>query len=267
MYFGEVINSWEDLMRQRDKFHFSDRCLEEIGGEWWDKHKDQIEGHRIVCARFTDSSGDFSDMLVYDAATEIYHEGGTAYSETTSYNGGDAIIFGEKADELCEKKNYDIWNWFVPLGDIEEKFTELQDKFISDEVNRIKQDADYGELTDDEERKIYNWLADTAHMTATKVEYNGKELDEFVEEMRANAKEPPKETVDGDDGNQLNESDEGQSADKIQITKFAIANGSTLMNKLFDTRNSAQQEYMANSSLHDPKNPYKVVKVSISYDV
>lgn len=267
MYFGEVINSFEDLIRQHDKFPFSNLGLEEIGGEWWDDHKDQIEGHRIVCAGFTDYGGDLTDKLVYDAATEIYHNDGPAYTETTSWNGGNAIVFGEIADKMCEKKNYDIWDWFEPLGDFEEKYTELQDKFVSDEVNRIKRDADYGELTDDEEHEIYNWLVDNCNMLATQVDYRGSDLDEFVEEMRANAKEPPKDTVDGDDGNQVNESDEGQSADKIQITKFAIANGSTLMNKLFDTRNSAQQEYMANSSLHDPKNPYKVVKVSISYDV
>ena len=265
MEFIDKIDSFEDLLRAKHgKFYFSDRGMEEIQQKW-DEIKDKVVGHAAVNAAFTDYGGDFTDALVYRKAKEIEgaEDGRIAFAEPTSWNGGNAIILGELADEMRDGyKQNDLYGMYKPLGDFDEDTSRLEYEYTQKAIENC-----YGDCTDDEKEFLSDWLYNNGRLMATELDFDGVACDKALEEYRSKKGE---ENGDGKTGESVSEATEGgqggQEDDKITVTKFAIVSGSAIHPKLYDTRALASQEFLAGQGFHDPKNPYKVVKVTVSYD-
>jgi len=182
-YSEQPITSPKDLIHLRDKFYYSLLGLEEVGGEWWDEHKDEVVGHRFVATAYTSYGGDEYSALLARKFREIAKAGGPAICEDTSYEGENAILFGEKADEMCEGKG-DIYKEYAPLGDLDDDMTRFETELIDDAVEYIDDDSDIGSLTDDEREFMFDWLANHGRPTATEWDFSWSDMEKALKEFR-----------------------------------------------------------------------------------
>lgn len=137
------------------------------------------EGHAVVNVCYTDYGGTFADKVIIACLKKNYPQ--VILSEYTSWNGENAFIFGELADEIARTDSYlcieEFEDFFLKMKREEEE--KAADRFIND---YFEQD----ELSEEERIRIWQtiltFFEEDAHIETFGVDYCEDCLKDYLQE-------------------------------------------------------------------------------------
>lgn len=138
------------------------------------------KGSNVLYAHYTDYGGSFISKVLIAYFEESYPD--NIVTSNLSYNGKEAVIFGDVVEELreCDKRKY-----LAGFEGLEEFMLEYMDNMIAEECDRIIEER-FSDRSEVERRGIYIALSDYFHENAGFVtfglDYSESGLEEYIKE-------------------------------------------------------------------------------------
>lgn len=138
------------------------------------------KGSEVLYVHYSDYGGSFLGKMLVAYFEKEYPE--NIISDNLSYNGKEAVIFGEVVEELkeCDKKGY-----MAGFDGLEEFIIEYQDNMVAEETDRIIAER-FADCSEDEKSGIYMALSEYFHETARfdtfGLDYSESDLEKYIEE-------------------------------------------------------------------------------------
>lgn len=160
--------------------------------------RELADGHHAVTLGYSDYGGTELDAVIVRFLSRSHADDPAVYVEKTSYNGKNAVVFGEMGDRLAAVVDGDPYEIGGALGmDFDEEITEyeaeLAGEAADDAVAMIGRD--FGtDLGDDERAFAANWIVDNGRFTGGTVDYDYEKLsDALAEEFGIEPKDDDEE--------------------------------------------------------------------------
>ena len=135
---------------------------------------------KVLYAHYTDYGGSFLGKMIIAYFEESYPQ--NIISSNLSYNGKEAVIFGDVVEELSE---YDKRGYIAGFDGLEEFILEYMDKMIAEECDTIIEER-FSDRSEDERNGIYMGLSDYFHeragFTTCRIDYSETDLEEYIKE-------------------------------------------------------------------------------------
>lgn len=163
--------------------------------------RELADGHHAVTLGYTDYGGTELDAIIIRFLSRVHADDPAVFVEKTSYNGKNAVVFGELGDRLAAVVDGDPYEIGRALGmDFDEEMTEyeaeLAGEAADDAVSMLERD--FGtELGDDERAFTANWIVDNGQFKGGTVDYDFEKLSDAVAEEFGIE---PKDDDEEDDG-------------------------------------------------------------------
>ena len=138
------------------------------------------KGSRVLYVHYSDYGGSFLGKMIIAYFEESYPQ--NIISSNLSYNGKEAVIFGDVVEELreCDKRKY-----LAGFDGLEEFICEYQDNMIAEQCDRIIEER-FSDCSENERKGIYMGLSDYFHEVARfdtfGLDYSESDLDEYIKE-------------------------------------------------------------------------------------
>lgn len=146
--------------------------------------RELADGHHAVTLGYTDYGGTELDAIIIRFLSRDHADDPSVFVEKTSYDGKNAVVFGELGDRLAAVVDGDPYEIGGALGmDFDEEMTEyeaeLAGEAADDAVSMLERD--FGtELGDDERAFTANWIVDNGRFTGGTVDYDFEKLSDAV---------------------------------------------------------------------------------------
>ena len=140
--------------------------------------------HHVIAFGYSDYGGDEFDTICCNAIKNLEEENTYLY-EITSYNGAQALVFGELADKIS-KANYDLYEVCDALKiDLDEEMTNLEEEYITQAIDYMKSflKDDYT-LTEEDDEWLRNWMLNNGNSDATYWDYSASKCEEDFKEFK-----------------------------------------------------------------------------------
>ena len=138
------------------------------------------KGSRVLYAHYADYGGLLITKVLIAYFEETYPD--NIITSKLSYNGKEAVIFGDVVEELRE---YYEKGYLAGFDGLEEFMIEYLDNMISGECDRIIKER-FSDRSEDEKSGIYMALSDYFHETARfdtfGLDYSESDLEKYIEE-------------------------------------------------------------------------------------
>lgn len=134
--------------------------------------------HHVIAFGYSDYGGDIFDKICCNAIKNLEIENSFLY-EITSYNGAQALIFGELADKIS-KANYEPYGVGDALKiDLDEEMSNIETEYINEAIDYMKSFLkDEYTLTDEDDEWLHNWLINNGSADATYWDYSASKCEE-----------------------------------------------------------------------------------------
>lgn len=148
--------------------------------------RELADGHHAVTLGYTDYGGTELDAIIIRFLSRDHADDPSVFVEKTSYDGKNAVVFGELGDRLAAVVDGDPYEIGGALGmDFDKEMTEyeaeLAGEAADDAVSMLERD--FGtELGDDERAFTANWIVDNGRFTGGTVDYDFEKLSDAVAE-------------------------------------------------------------------------------------
>lgn len=148
--------------------------------------RELADGHHAVTLGYTDYGGTELDAIIIRFLSRDHADDPAVFVEKTSYDGKNAVVFGELGDRLAAVVDGDPYEIGGALGmDFDKEMTEyeaeLAGEAADDAVSMLERD--FGtELGDDERAFTANWIVDNGRFTGGTVDYDFEKLSDAVAE-------------------------------------------------------------------------------------
>lgn len=146
--------------------------------------RELADGHHAVTLGYTDYGGTELDAIIIRFLSRDHADDPSVFVEKTSYDGKNAVVFGELGDRLAAVVDGDPYEIGGALGmDFDKEMTEyeaeLAGEAADDAVSMLERD--FGtELGDDERAFTANWIVDNGRFTGGTVDYDFEKLSDAV---------------------------------------------------------------------------------------
>lgn len=146
--------------------------------------RELADGHHAVTLGYTDYGGTELDAIIIRFLSRDHADDPAVFVEKTSYDGKNAVVFGELGDRLAAVVDGDPYEIGGALGmDFDKEMTEyeaeLAGEAADDAVSMLERD--FGtELGDDERAFTANWIVDNGRFTGGTVDYDFEKLSDAV---------------------------------------------------------------------------------------
>lgn len=170
-------------MRQNLGFQFgtTDENVLPITDLFFESIQERLpKGSEVLFVHYSDYGGTFLGKMLIAYFEDAYPQ--NIISSDLSYNGKEAVIFGDVVEELkkCEKRKY-----MAGFDGLEEFIIEYQDNMIAEEADRIIAER-FADCSEDEKSGIYMALSEYFHETARfdtfGLDYSESDLEKYIEE-------------------------------------------------------------------------------------
>lgn len=138
------------------------------------------KGSEVLYVHYSDYGGSFLGKMLMAYFEKEYPE--NIISDNLSYNGKEAVIFGDVVEELkkCEKRKY-----MAGFDCLEDFILDYEDKMVAEECDRIVKER-FSDRSEDERSSIYMALNEYFHETARfdtfGLDYSESDLEKYIEE-------------------------------------------------------------------------------------
>lgn len=137
-------------------------------------------GSKVLYAHYSDYGGSFISKVLIAYFEESYPD--NIVTSNLSYNGKEAVIFGDVVEELRE---YDKRGYIAGFEGLEEFILEYMDNMIAEECDRIIEER-FSDRSEDERKGIYMGLSDYFHEVARfetfGIDYSESDLEKYIKE-------------------------------------------------------------------------------------
>lgn len=138
------------------------------------------KGSKVLYVHYSDYGGSFLGKMIIAYFEETYPD--NIVTSNLSYNGKEAVIFGDVVEELreCDKRKY-----IAGFDGLEEYILEYMDNMIAEECNRIIKER-FSDCSEGERHGIYMGLSDCLHAVARfdtfGLDYSERDLEKYIKE-------------------------------------------------------------------------------------
>lgn len=138
------------------------------------------KGSEVLFVHYSDYGGSFLGKMLMAYFEKEYPE--NIISDNLSYNGREAVIFGDVVEELkkCERRKY-----LAGFDCLEDFILDYEDKMVAEECDRIVKER-FSDRSEDEKSSIYMALNEYFHETARfdtfGLDYSESDLEKYIEE-------------------------------------------------------------------------------------
>ena len=218
--------------------------------------------HHAYAFGYSDYGGDEFDTLCCNAIKDMLGEEPSLY-ETTSYNGAQAIIFGELADKVAEAE-YDPYDVAKALHfDLDLEMSKLEDKYINEAIDLMKEtlEDDYN-LTEEDEEWLYNWLVNNGKPDATFWDFSSSKCEEDFAEYK-------EEKGDGkrdDDDDEYADESVTEDVDTMTVGRLVCDKDSGICSILMDNGDSMDVNSKEDAKAFCKKHNIKLIGESVDED-
>lgn len=148
--------------------------------------RELADGHHAVTLGYTDYGGTELDAILIRFLSRDHADDPSVFVEKTSYDGKNAVVFGELGDRLAAVVDGDPYEIGGALGmDFDEEMTEYEAELAGEAADDAvsMMERDFGtELGDDERAFTANWIVDNGQFKGGTVDYDFEKLSDAVAE-------------------------------------------------------------------------------------
>lgn len=138
------------------------------------------KGSRVLYVHYSDYGGSFLSKMIIAYFEETYPD--NIVTSNLSYNGKEAVIFGDVVEELRE---WDKRHYLAGFDGLEEYILEYMDNMIAEECDRIIKER-FSDRSEVERNGIYMALSDYFHEVAGfytfGLDYSESDLENYIKE-------------------------------------------------------------------------------------
>lgn len=170
-------------MRQNLGFQFgtTDENVLPITDLFFESIQERLpKGSEVLFVHYSDYGGTFLGKMLVAYFEKEYPE--NIISDNLSYNGKEAVIFGDVVEELRE---WDKKGYMAGFDGLEDFILAYEDKMVAEECDRIINEK-FSDRSEDERSGIYMALDEYFHETARfetfGLDYSESDLEEYIKE-------------------------------------------------------------------------------------
>lgn len=170
-------------MRQNLGFQFgtTDENVLPITDLFFESIQERLpKGSEVLFVHYSDYGGTFLGKMLVAYFEKEYPE--NIISDNLSYNGKEAVIFGDVVEELRE---WDKKGYMAGFDGLEDFILAYEDKMVAEECDRIINEK-FSDRSEDERSGIYMALDEYFHKTAGfetfGLDYSESDLEEYIKE-------------------------------------------------------------------------------------
>lgn len=138
------------------------------------------KGSEVLFVHYSDYGGTFLGKMLVTYFEKEYPE--NIISDNLSYNGKEAVIFGDVVEELRE---WDKKGYMAGFDGLEDFILAYEDKMVAEECDRIINEK-FSDRSEDERSGIYMALDEYFHETARfetfGLDYSESDLENYIKE-------------------------------------------------------------------------------------